>query len=48
MGRLIRGLLISAGWAFRTDSTRFATLMLESEYSSGSEMWNYANYVLGY
>ena len=48
MGRLIRGLLISAGWAFQTDSTRFATLMLESEQSSGSEMWNYANYVLGY
>lgn len=34
--------------AFRTDSTRFATLMLESEQSSGSEMWNYASYVLGY
>jgi hypothetical protein len=34
--------------AFQTDSTRFATLMLESEQSSGSEMWNYANYVLGY
>ena len=34
--------------AFRTDSTRFATLMLESESSSDSEMWNYANYVLGY
>jgi hypothetical protein len=34
--------------AFQTDSTRFATLMLESESSSDSEMWNYANYVLGY
>ena len=34
--------------AFLTDSTRYATLMLESEHSSGSEMWNYANYVLGY
>jgi hypothetical protein len=33
---------------FQTDSTRFATLMLESESSSNSEMWNYANYVLGY
>lgn len=34
--------------AFQTDSTRFATLMLESEQSSDSEMWNYAKYVLGY
>jgi hypothetical protein len=34
--------------AFQTDSTRFATLMLESESSSDSEMWNYANYALGY
>ena len=34
--------------AFRTDSTRFASLMLESEQSSSSEMWNYATYVLGY
>ena len=34
--------------AFLTDSTRYATLMLESEHSSGSEMWNYANYVIGY
>lgn len=34
--------------AFRTDLTRFATLMLESEQSSDSEMWNYATYVLGY
>ena len=34
--------------AFQTDSTRFATLMLESESSSTGETWNYANYVLGY
>ena len=34
--------------AFQTDSTRFATLMLESEHSQSSEMWNYANYTLGY
>ena len=34
--------------AFQTDSTRYATLMLESEHSSSSEMWNYATYVLGY
>ena len=34
--------------AFQTDSTRFASLMLESENSSNSELWNYANYVLGY
>lgn len=34
--------------AFRTDTTRFATLMLESENSHDSEMWNYANYALGY
>lgn len=34
--------------AFQTDSTRFATLMLESENSQSSEMWNYANYALGY
>ena len=33
---------------FQTDSTRFASLMLESENSSNSELWNYANYVLGY
>ena len=33
--------------ALQTDSTRFATLMLESEHSSGSEMWNYTTYVLG-
>jgi hypothetical protein len=34
--------------AFQTDSTRFATLLLESEQSQDSEMWNYASYVLGY
>ena len=34
--------------AFQTDSTRFATLMLESEQSQGSELWNYAKYVLNY
>lgn len=34
--------------AFQTDSTRLATLMLESESSNTSEMWNYANYALGY
>ncbi len=34
--------------AFQTDSTRFATLMLESEHSQSSEMWNYATYALGY
>lgn len=34
--------------AFVTDSTRYATLMLESENSQSSEMWNYATYALGY
>ena len=34
--------------AFQTDSTRFASLMLESESSQSSEMWNYATYALGY
>jgi len=34
--------------AFVTDQTRFATFMTESEQSSNSELWNYANYVLGY
>jgi hypothetical protein len=34
--------------AFQTDSTRFSTFMLESEQSSGTEMYNYANIVLGY
>ena len=34
--------------AFQTDTTRFASLMLESENSSQSELWNYATYVLGY
>lgn len=34
--------------AFRTDATRYATLMLESEYSQDSATWNYATYALGY
>ncbi|GDY18789.1 hypothetical protein LBMAG56_01340 [Verrucomicrobiota bacterium] len=34
--------------AFQTDSTRYASLMLESEQSQTSEMWNYATYALGY
>ena len=34
--------------AFVTDQTRVATYMTESEHSSNSELWNYANYVLGY
>lgn len=34
--------------AFQTDSTRYATLMLESESSQNNETWNYATYVLGY
>jgi hypothetical protein len=34
--------------AFQTDATRFATLMLESEYSQDSPTWNYATYALGY
>ncbi len=34
--------------AFQTDSTRFATLMLESEYSHDSATWNYATAALGY
>jgi hypothetical protein len=34
--------------AFLTDQTRFATFMTESENSSDSELWNYANYALGY
>lgn len=34
--------------AFQTDSTRYATLMLESENSEASPMWNYATYALGY
>ncbi|MEZ6141186.1 MAG: DUF1552 domain-containing protein [Zavarzinella sp.] len=34
--------------AFRTDQTRFATYMTESEHSQSSPLWNYANYVLGY
>jgi len=34
--------------AFVTDQTRFATFMTESENSQDAEMWNYANYALGY
>jgi hypothetical protein len=34
--------------AFVTDQTRFVTYMTESEYSQSSELWNYANYTLGY
>lgn len=34
--------------AFQTDATRYATLMLESENSEASPMWNYATYALGY
>lgn len=34
--------------AFITDQTRLATLMTESEHSQDSELWNYANYALGY
>ena len=34
--------------AFVTDQTRFTTYMTESEHSSTSPLWNYANYVLGY
>lgn len=34
--------------AFQTDSTRYATLLLESEYSQDSATWNYATYALGY
>ena len=34
--------------ALQTDTTRFATFQTESENSSQSELWNFANYVLGY
>ncbi len=34
--------------AFVTDQTRLATFMTESEHSQDSELWNYANYALGY
>lgn len=34
--------------ALQTDSTRFGTFMLESEHSSGTDLWNYATYALGY
>jgi len=32
--------------AFQTDSTRYATLMLESEQSQSSPMWNYPAYAI--
>jgi hypothetical protein len=44
----IRVLYDLAYLAFVTDQTRFATYMTESEQSSSSELWNYANYALGY
>lgn len=44
----IRVMYDLAYFAFVTDQTRFATYMTESEYSQDSELWNYANYVLGY
>jgi hypothetical protein len=44
----IRVLYDLAYLAFVTDQTRFATYMTESEHSSTSPLWNYANYVLGY
>ncbi|MEO0477254.1 MAG: DUF1552 domain-containing protein [Planctomycetota bacterium] len=44
----IRTLYDLAYLAFITDQTRFATFMTESEQSQSSELWNYANYVLGY
>jgi hypothetical protein len=34
--------------AFQTDSTRYATLMLESEQSHNSPIYNYPTYALGY
>ncbi len=34
--------------ALRTDSTRFATFMTESEQSTAHDVGNYSNYVLGY
>ncbi len=34
--------------AFQTDSTRYATLMLESEQSTANEVGKFATYVLGY
>ena len=44
----IRVLYDLAYLAFVTDQTRIATYMTESENSSTSPLWNYANYVLGY
>jgi hypothetical protein len=44
----IRVLYDLAYLAFITDQTRFATYMTESEHSQDSELWNYANYALGY
>ena len=44
----IRTMYDLAYLAFITDQTRFATFMTESEQSSSSELWNYANYALGY
>ncbi|MEM6258879.1 MAG: DUF1552 domain-containing protein [Planctomycetota bacterium] len=44
----IRTLYDLAYLAFITDQTRYATFMTESEQSQSSELWNYANYVLGY
>lgn len=34
--------------AFRTDSTRFASFMTESEHSTGNEVGKFASYALGY
>lgn len=47
-GEYIRCLYDLAYLAFITDQTRYVTYMTESEQSSSSELWNYANYVLGY
>jgi hypothetical protein len=44
----IRTMYDLAYLAFITDQTRYSTFMTESEQSSSSELWNYANYVLGY
>lgn len=44
----VRCLYDLAYLAFVTDQTRLATYMTESENSSNSELWNYANYALGY
>ena len=47
-GEYIRCMYDLAYLAFVTDQTRYATFMTESENSSNSELWNYANYVLDY